>query len=132
MENQSPPGWTPPRRRLRQDPDGDTAAGLFAESTGFKDPAPHTEFTGASAVDAYVSRAHTRPPYVVGATVRRTLGSGRGGGYERIGDGFAGGHGIIGAECDAAGRITRFTATRDAARLDDAAVATLFADTLGH
>ncbi|WP_405991764.1 nuclear transport factor 2 family protein [Streptomyces sp. NBC_00986] len=110
---------------------GDTA-GLFAEDAVFEDLALHTEFVGAPAVDAYVSRAHTRLPYGVGTTVRRTLGSGRGGGYEWIGNGFAGSHGIIAVELDAADRITRFTATWDASRLDDAAMATLLADTLEH
>jgi hypothetical protein len=108
---------------------GDTA-GLFAEDTVFGDLAPHTEFTGASAIDAYVSRARTHLPYGVGATVRSTRGSGRGGGYEWIGNGFAGSHGIIAVELDAADRITRFTATCDASRLHDAAMATLLADTL--
>ncbi|MCW2560064.1 MAG: hypothetical protein JWP55_4028 [Mycobacterium sp.] len=110
---------------------GDTT-GLFAADAIFEDLALHTEFTGTLAIDAYVSRAYTRLPYGLGTTVRRTLGSGRGGGYEWIGNGFAGSHGIIAVELDAAGRITRFTATWDASRLDDAAVATLLAGTLEH
>ena len=110
---------------------GDTT-GLFAEDAVFEDLALHTEFAGASAIDAYVGRAYTRLPYGVGTTVRRTLGSGRGGGYEWIGNGFAGSHGIIAVELDTADRITRFTATWDASRLDDAAVAALLADTLEH
>ncbi|MER7639093.1 hypothetical protein [Streptomyces sp. NPDC126522] len=64
--------------------------------------------------------------------MRRALAGGRAGGYERIGDGFTGSHGIIGVQSDTADRTTRCTATRDAALLDDAAVATLFADILGH
>jgi hypothetical protein len=110
---------------------GDTT-GLFAEDAIFEDLALHTEFAGTLAIDAYVSRAYTRLPYGVGTTVRRTLGSGRGGGYEWIGNGFFGSHGIIAVELDAADRITRFTATWDASRLDDAAMATLLADTLEH
>ena len=110
---------------------GDTT-GLFAEDAVFEDLALHTEFTGALAVDAYVGRAYTRLPYGVGATVRRTLGSGRGGGYEWIGNGFLGSHGIIAVELDPADRITRFTATWDASRLDDATMAALLADTLEH
>src|SRR6201999_3232596 len=110
---------------------GDTT-GLFAEDAVFEDFALHTEFAGALAIDAYVSRPHTRLPYGVGATVRRTLGSGRGGGYEWIGNGFAGSHGIIAVELDAADRITRFTVAWDASRLEDAAMATLLADTLEH
>ena len=108
---------------------GDTT-GLFAEDAIFEDLALHTEFAGASAIGAYVSRAYTRLPYGVGTAVRRTLGSGRGGGYEWIGNGFSGSHGIIAVELDAADRITRFTATWDASRLDDAALAALLADTL--
>jgi hypothetical protein len=108
---------------------GDTT-GLFAEDAIFEDLALHTEFAGALAINAYVSRAHTRLPYGVGTTVRRTIGSGRGGGYEWIGNGFSGSHGIIAIELDAAGRITRFTATWDASRLDAAAMTTLLADTL--
>jgi hypothetical protein len=110
---------------------GDTT-GLFAEDAIFEDLALHTEFVGTLAIDAYVSRAYTRLPYGVGTTVRRTLGSGRGGGYEWIGNGFSGSHGIIAVELDAADRISRFTATWDASRLDDAAIATLLADTLEH
>ena len=110
---------------------GDTT-GLFAEDAIFEDLALHTEFAGTLAIDAYVSRAYTRLPYGVGATVRRTLGSGRGGGYEWIGNGFVGSHGIIAVELDAADRLTRFTATWDASRLGDAAMATLLADTLEH
>lgn len=110
---------------------GDTA-GLFAEDIVFEGLAPHTECTGASAIGAYVSQAHTRLPYGVGIIVRRTLGRGRGGGYEWIGDGFSGSHGIIAVDLDAADRITRFTTTWDAARLDDAARATLLTDTLEH
>ena len=110
---------------------GDTT-GLFAQDAVFEDLALHTGFAGASAIDAYVSRAHTRLPYGVGTTVRRTLGSGRGGGYEWIGNGFPGSHGIIAVELDAADRVTRFTAAWDASRLDDAAVAALLADTLEH
>ena len=110
---------------------GDTT-GLFAEDAIFEDLALHTEFAGTVAIDAYVSRAYTRLPYGIGATVRRTLGSGRGGGYEWIGNGFAGSHGIIAVELDAADLITRFTVTWDASRLDDTAMATLLADTLEH
>lgn len=110
---------------------GDTA-GLFAADAVFEDLALHTEFAGTAAIDAYLSRAYTRLPYGVGATMRRTLGSGRGGGYEWIGNGFTGSHGIIAVELDAADRITRFTAAWDASRLDDSAMATLLADTLEH
>ena len=110
---------------------GDTTR-LFAEDAVFEDLALHTEFVGTSAIDAYVSRAYTRLPYGVGATVRRTVGSGRGGGYEWIGNGFSGSHGIIAVELDATDRITRFTATWDASRLADDAMATLLADTLEH
>jgi hypothetical protein len=110
---------------------GDTT-GLFAEDAVFEDLALHTEFAGTLAIDAYVGRAYSRLPYGVGTTVRRTLGSGRGGGYEWIGEGFSGSHGIIAVELDAADRITRFTATWDASRLDDAVMATLLADTLEH
>ena len=107
-------------------------SGLFAEDAVFEDLALHTEFSGTLAIDAYVGRAYTRLPYGVGTTVRRTLGSGRGGGYEWTGNGFLGSHGIIAVELDAADRITRFTATWDASRLDDAALAVLLADTLEH
>jgi len=110
---------------------GDTT-GLFAEDAIFEDLALHTEFAGPLAIDAYVGRAYIRLPYGVGATERRTLGSGRGGGYEWIGSGFLGSHGIIAVELDAADRITRFTAAWDASRLDDDAMATLLADTLEH
>jgi hypothetical protein len=110
---------------------GDTT-GLFAEDAIFEDLALHTEFVGALAIDAYVSRAYTRLPYGLGTTVRRTLGSGRGGGYEWIGSGFFGSHGIIAVEVDAADLISRFTVTWDGSRLDDAAMATLLADTLEH
>jgi hypothetical protein len=110
---------------------GDTT-GLFAEDAVFEDLALHAAFAGTLAIAAYVNRAYTRLPYGVGSTVRRTLGSGRGGGYEWIGNGFVGSHGIIAIELDAADRITRFTATWDASRLDDAALATLLADTLEH
>jgi hypothetical protein len=110
---------------------GDTT-GLFAEDAVFEDLALHTEFVGTLAIAAYVNRAYTRLPYGVGTTVRRTLGSGRGGGYEWIGTGFSSSHGIIAIELDAADRITRFTATWDASRLDDAALATLLTDTLEH
>jgi hypothetical protein len=108
---------------------GDTN-GLFAEDAIFEDLALHTEFAGALAIDAYVGRAYTRLPYGAGTTVRRTLGGGRGGGYEWIGNGLFGSHGIIAVELDAADRISRFTATWDASRLDDAALVTLLADTL--
>jgi len=108
---------------------GDTT-GLFAEDAIFEDLALHTEFAGALAIDAYVSRAYTRLPYGLGTTVRRTLGSSRAGGYEWIGNGFTGSHGIIAVELDAADRITRFTATWDASRLDAAALSTLLTDTL--
>jgi hypothetical protein len=98
----------------------------------FGDLALHTEFAGVLAIGAYVSRACTRLPYGPGTSVRRTLGSGRGGGYEWTGSGFLSSHGIIAVELDAAGRITRFTAAWDASRLDDAAMAALLADTLEH
>ncbi|MFI6620651.1 hypothetical protein [Streptomyces sp. NPDC050528] len=127
----------PARRRALGRPrvalTADDTAGLFAEDTAFEDLAPNTEFTGASAIDAigtYVSRAHTRLPYGVGVTVRRTLSNGRGHDYAWIGDGFAGSHRIIGVALDVVGRITRFITTWDAARLDDAAMATLLADIL--
>ena len=108
---------------------GDTS-GLFAEDALFEDLALHTEFAGSLAIDAYVNRAYTRLPYGVGTTVRRTLGNGRGGGYEWVGNGLISSHGIIAVELDAAERISRFTATWDASRLDDTAVATLLTDTL--
>ena len=108
---------------------GDTS-GVFAEDALFEDLALHTEFAGSLAIDAYVNRAYTRLPYGVGTTVRRTLGNGRGGGYEWVGNGLISSHGIIAVELDAAERISRFTATWDASRLDDTAVATLLTDTL--
>ena len=108
---------------------GDTT-GLFAEDAIFEDLALHTEFVGTLAIDAYVSRAYSRLPYGLGTTVRRTLGSSHAGGYEWIGNGFVGSHGIIAVELDAADRITRFTATWDASRLDNAALSILLTDTL--
>jgi hypothetical protein len=118
--------------RLRAGLAAGDVSGLFAEDALFEDLTLHTEFAGVLAINAYVARAHTRLPYGAGATVRRTLGSGRGGGYEWIGDGFTSSHGIIAVELDAADRITRFTATWDGSRLGDAAMATLLADTLEH
>lgn len=132
VAEQSSPALRPVLERLRAALAVGDTSGLFAEDAVFEDLALHTEFAGNLAIDAYVGRAHPRLPYGVGATVRRTLGGGRGGGYEWIGDGFPGSHGIIAVELDAAERITRFTATWDASRLDDAAMAGLLADTLEH
>ena len=132
IAERSSPALRPVLDRLRAALAAGDTSGLFAEDAVFEDLALHTEFAGALAIDAYVSRAYTRLPYGLGTTVRRTLGSGRGGGYEWIGNGFPGSHGIIAVELDAADRITRFTAAWDASRLGDAAMATLLADTLEH
>lgn len=132
LVDRSSPALRPVLDRLRAALTVGDTTGLFAEDAIFEDLALHTEFAGTLAIDAYISRAYTRLPYGVGTTVRRTLGGGRGGGYEWIGNGFVGSHGIIAVELDAAARITRFTAAWDASRLDDATMATLLADTLEH
>ena len=102
--------------------------GLFATDAVFEDLALRTQIVGRQAIEAYLQRATL--PYGPGATIRHTVGSARGGGYEWIRRGAPVDHGIVAFELDDQRRITRLIATWDGAKLSDAAMTTLLTQTL--
>lgn len=108
---------------------GDTT-GLFTPDATFEDLALRTRIVGPLAIDAYVKRAFTTLPYARGATIRHTVGSHRGGGYEWINKDMAVDHGIIAIELDQHQKISRFTTAWDGSLLDDATMMALLAITL--
>lgn len=108
---------------------GDTT-GLFTPDAIFEDLALRTRIVGQPTIDAYVKRAFTKLPYGRGATIRHTVGSRQGGGYEWINHGMAVNHGITAIELDQHQQISRLTTTWDGSRLDDATMTALLATTL--
>ncbi|MFG2422710.1 hypothetical protein ACGFWD_27145 [Streptomyces sp. NPDC048448] len=108
---------------------GDTT-GLFTADATFEDLALRTTIVGPLAIDAYIRRSYTTLPYGRGATIRHTLGSPQGGGYEWINNGIAVDQGITAIELDEYQRISRLTVTWDGSRLDDHTLATMLADTI--
>ncbi|WIX80438.1 hypothetical protein QRX50_06575 [Amycolatopsis carbonis] len=85
---------------------GDTT-GLFAEDAVFEDLALRSRIVGRQAIDACVARASDRLPYGRGATIRHTVGSHLGGGYEWTNASARADHGIIAIELDGDQRISR-------------------------
>ncbi|WP_326835264.1 hypothetical protein VSH64_10110 [Amycolatopsis rhabdoformis] len=108
---------------------GDTA-GLFTVDATFEDLTLHSTFVGALAIDAYVKRAFRRLPYGPGTTIRHTVGSARGGGYEWINPATPADHGVVALELDSARKISRLTTVWDGSRLSDDAMTVLLSDTL--
>jgi hypothetical protein len=106
---------------------GDTD-GLFAADAVFEDLALRTQIIGRQAIEAYLTRATL--PYGPGTTIRHTVGSARGGGYEWTRRNAPVDHGIVAFELDDQRQITRLIATWDGAKLDDAAMTRLLTQTL--
>ncbi|MFC0543024.1 hypothetical protein [Kutzneria chonburiensis] len=106
---------------------GDTD-GLFAADAVLEDLALRTQIVGRQAIEAYLKRAML--PYSKGTTIRHTVGSARGGGYEWIRRNAPVDHGIVAFELDEQRRITRLIATWDGAKLDDTAMTALLTQTL--
>jgi hypothetical protein len=105
---------------------------LFAADAVFEDLALRTQIVGRQAIADYMGRAWASLPYGPGATIRHTVGSARGGGYEWSHPGAAVNHGIVAFELDSQSRVTRLTTTWDGSALSDAAMASLLAATLEH
>jgi hypothetical protein len=104
--------------------------GLFTTDAIFEDLTLRTRLVGALAIDAYVKRAYAGLPYGRGTTIRHTVGSHQGGGYEWINQGSAVNHGVIAIELDPNQQISRLTSTWDGSLVDDAAMTTLLVATL--
>lgn len=108
---------------------GDTA-GLFTPDATFEDLALRTRLIGPLAIDAYIRRAFRTLPYCSGSTIRHTVGSRQGGGYEWINEDNEVDHGIVAFELDERQQISRLITTWDGSRLDDATMTALLVGTL--
>jgi len=107
--------------------DATNAATLFSADAVFEDITTRTTLQGKLAIGRYLQRALPELPYGPGTTVRHTLGSAQGGGYEWLTDAKPVPNGITALELDHQGKITRFTAVWDGSRLTDSAAKSLAA-----
>ncbi len=111
---------------------GDTAAAaaLFTTDAAFDDLTLHTSIIGQLAIRGFLDRSHALLPYGLGTTIRHTVGSARGGGYEWLNKGAQVDHGVVALELDDQARITRLTTVWDGSLVDNATFGTLLATTL--
>jgi hypothetical protein len=101
------------------------AAAAFAPECIFEDMTLRSQIRGRLALERYFERALEDLPYGTGSQVRHVLGADRGGGFEwRQGPEECG---ITALELDADGAITRMTSVWNAAKMDDADLASLVA-----
>ena len=108
---------------------GDTS-GLFSADAILEDLALRSQIVGPQPIEEFLKRAWSELPYGSGATIRHTVGSARGGGYEWVHRGATVDHGIVAFELDDQRRITRLTTTWDGSVLPDAAMTSLLAATV--
>jgi hypothetical protein len=111
---------------------GDTAAAaaLFTTDAAFADLTLHTTIIGRSAIRGFLDRSHALLPYGPGTSIRHTVGSARGGGYEWLNKGAQVDHGVVALELDDQARITRLTTVWDGSLVDNATLGTLLATTI--
>jgi hypothetical protein len=106
------------------------SADLFANDAVFEDLTLHTSIVGQSAIRGFLDRSRALLPYGVGTTIRHTVGSALGGGYEWVKKGAQVDHGVVALELDRQGSVTHFTAVWDGSLVDDATLTALLATTL--
>lgn len=107
-----------------------TAAALFTTDAAFDDLTLHTSIIGQSAIRGFLDRSRELLPYGLGTSIRHTVGSARGGGYEWMKKGAKIDHGVVALELDNQERITHFTTVWDGSLVDNATFTTLLATTL--
>lgn len=96
------------------------AEALFTYDAVYEDMALRTQLIGRSAIGRYLGRALEQLPFGPGATPRRVIGGGAGGGLEWAGSAASGvRRGITALELDARGRISRVTVCYDGQLLAD-------------
>lgn len=92
------------------------AAALFSADAVYEDMALRVQLQGRQAIQRYLSRTVMRLPFGAGVTLRHTLGSARGGGFEWNGGTTSPVRtGVSALTLDADGQITRMTSVYDAA-----------------
>jgi hypothetical protein len=102
--------------KLREALSSGAAAGLFSVDAVFEDLTLQARIVGAQAVEGFLERAHRLLPYGGRpATVRHTVGSAQGGGYEWQAADAPVKQGIVAVELDEQQRITRLTTVWDGA-----------------
>jgi len=107
------------------------AAALFTTDATFEDLTLHVSFTGRPAIQGFLNRSFELLPYGLDTSVRHTVGSAQGGGYEWQRQGAPVNQGVIALELRQS-RITRFTTVWDGSLIDDPAITALLAPTLEH
>jgi hypothetical protein len=94
------------------------AAALFSSDAVYEDMALRVQLQGRQAIQRYLSRTVMLLPFGAGMTLRHTLGSARGGGFEWNGGTASQVRtGVAALTLDADGQITRMTTVYDAALL---------------
>jgi hypothetical protein len=107
------------------------AAALFTTDATFEDLTLHVSVTGRPAIQAFLTRSAGLLPYGLGTSVRHTVGSAQGGGYEWLRRGAPVDHGVVALELRRS-RITRFTTVWDGSMVDDATLGALLTSTVEH
>ena len=94
------------------------AAALFSSDAVYEDMALRVQVQGRQAIQRYLSRTVMLLPFGAGVTLRHTLGSAKGGGFEWNGGTASPVRtGVSGLMLDADGQITRMTSVYDASLL---------------
>lgn len=107
------------------------AAALFATDATFEDLTLHVSITGRLAIEGFLTRSRELLPYGLGTSVRHTVGSAEGGGYEWTRPDGPVHQGVIALELHES-RITRLTTVWDGSLVDDPTLTALLTTTLEH
>lgn len=100
-------------------------ASLFSYDAVFEDLALRLSVSGPAAIQRYLGRTLPTLPYGPGSSVRHTVGSEAGGGYEWVNPAGEVRRGCTAVELDNERRITRLTAVWDSGTMPDAAMRSL-------
>jgi hypothetical protein len=108
----------------------DEAVALFAPDAVFEDESAHLRLVGTAAIGGFLRRIEHGLPYI-GATVRHSVGSASGGGYEWSSTGPVS-RGLTALELGPDRRITRLTAVWDGSLVDEAYLTAIQAAAIEH
>ncbi|MFI9383521.1 nuclear transport factor 2 family protein [Kutzneria sp. NPDC052558] len=111
--------------------DAAAAAALFSPDATFEDLTLHAAIVGRQSIKGFLDRSFPLLPYGLGTSVRHTVGSVHGGGYEWVRPDGPVRNGVIAIELQQS-RITRFTTIWDGSLVDDATLTDILATTIEH
>lgn len=118
--------------------DAAAATALFTSDAVFEDLTLHLRLAGPLAIAGFLKRALPYLPYGLHTTVRHTVGSAQGGGYEWVNNRaktepvLKVWQGIIALELDQHAKISRFTTVWDGALMKDNTLLRLLETTIEH